>query len=156
LALAHNGIPFEVVPGITAAQACAAYAGIPLTHRGLAQGVRFITGHCRDNQTLVIDPATLADPEQTLVIYMGLSNLPLIVRDLIHAGRSPETPAAIIERGTTPRQRNIFTTIAELPDTVAVHGIESPAMLIIGAVVSLAGELDWFMPWAQEMERKYA
>ena len=122
----------------------------------MAQGVRFITGHCRDNETLVIDSATLADPEQTLVIYMGLANLPLIVRDLIHAGRMPETPAAIIERGTTPRQRNIFTTITELPNAVAMHGIESPAMLIIGPVVSLAGELDWFMPWAQEMERKYA
>ena len=156
LALARNNIAFEVVPGITAAQACAAYAGIPLTHRGLSRGVRFITGHCKENESLVIDPATLSDPGQTLVIYMGLANLPLIVGQLLDAGRGKGTPAAIVERGTTPRQRNILTTIGDLPEAVRIHAIQSPAMLIIGEVVSLAGELDWFMPWAQEMELQYA
>jgi len=156
LALAHNNIPFEVVPGITAAQACAAYAGIPLTHRGLAQGVQFITGHRKDNETLVIDPATIAGSDQTLVVYMGLANLPLIVRDLLSAGRAADTPAAIVERGTTSRQRNIVTRLGHLQEAVERNAIQSPAMLIIGPVVSLAEQLDWFIPWAQEMELKYA
>lgn len=156
LALARNNIPFEVVPGITAAQACAAYAGIPLTHRGLAQGVQFITGHRKDNEALVIDPASVADPDQTLVVYMGLANLPQIVSDLLNAGRAADTPVAIVERGTTSRQRNIVTTLEHLREAVERHAVQSPAMLIIGPVVSLAEELDWFMPWAQEMELKYA
>ena len=156
LALARNNIPFEVVPGITAAQACAAYAGIPLTHRGLAQGVQFITGHRKDNEALVIDPASVADPDQTLVVYMGLANLPQIVSDLLNAGRAADTPVAIVERGTTSRQRNIVTTLEHLREAVEHHAVQSPAMLIIGPVVSLAEELDWFMPWAQEMELKYA
>ncbi len=156
LALARHDIPFEVVPGITAAQACAAYAGIPLTHRGLARGVQFVSGHCKDNEALVLDPAALSDPEQTLVIYMGLANLPQIVRDLVDAGRHEDTPAAVVERGTTSRQRNIITTIGELQQAIEQHTIASPAMLIIGAVVSLAKELAWFMPYAQEMELKYA
>jgi len=157
LALVRNDIPFEVVPGITAAQACAAYAGIPLTHRGLARGVQFVTGHCKDNEALVLDQTALSDPGQTLVIYMGLAHLPQIVRDLVAAGRPEETPVAIVEHGTTPRQRNIVTTIGELQQAVDRHAIASPAMLIIGPVVALAEELDWFMPWAQEMElKKYA
>jgi len=156
LALARNDIPFEVVPGITAAQACAAYAGIPLTHRGLARGVQFLTGHCKDNETLVLDRAALSDAGQTLVIYMGLAHLPQIVGDLVAAGRPGDTPAAVVERGTTARQRNIITTIDELQQAVRQHAISSPAMLIIGPVVALAEELDWFMPWAQEMELKYA
>ena len=156
LALARNDIPFEVVPGITAAQACAAYAGIPLTHRGLARGVQFVTGHCKNNEALVLDQAALSDPDQTLVIYMGLANLTQIVGDLVRAGRPEDTPAAIVERGTTSRQRNVVTTIGELQQAVEHHAIVSPAMLIIGPVVSLAVELDWFMPWVQEMELKYA
>jgi len=156
LALARNNIPFEVVPGITAAQACAAYAGIPLTHRGLAQGVQFITGHRKDNEALVINPASVADPDQTLVVYMGLANLPQIVSELLNAGRAADTPAAIVERGTTSRQRNIVTRLEHLQEAVERHAIRSPAMLIVGPVVSLAEELDWFIPWVQEMELKYA
>jgi len=156
LALARNDVPFEVVPGITAAQACAAYAGIPLTHRGLARGVQYVTGHCKDNEALVLDPAALSDPGQTLVVYMGLANLPQIIRDLVLAGRPVDTPAAVVERGTTSRQRTFVTTIGDLQRAVEHHAIVSPAMLIIGPVVSLAHELDWFMPWAQEMELRYA
>ena len=156
LALARNNIPFEVVPGITAAQACAAYAGIPLTHRGLAQGVQFITGHRKDNEALVINPASVADPDQTLVVYMGLASLPQIVSELLNAGRAADTPAAIVERGTTSRQRNIVTRLEHLQEAVERHAIRSPAMLIVGPVVSLAEELDWFIPWVQEMELKYA
>jgi uroporphyrin-III C-methyltransferase/precorrin-2 dehydrogenase/sirohydrochlorin ferrochelatase/uroporphyrin-III C-methyltransferase len=156
LALARHDIAFEVVPGITAAQACAAYAGIPLTHRGLAAGVQFISGHRMENETLVIDPAVFADAEQTLVIYMGLANLHMIVPELLEAGRSPDTPAAVVERGSTIRQRSIVTTIGQLQQAVEANGIRSPALFIIGSVVSLASELDWFMPAIQEAELRYA
>jgi len=156
LALARKNIPFEIVPGITAGQACAAYAGIPLTHRGLAQGVQFITGHRKDNEQLTIDKATLKDPGQTLVVYMGLANLDRIVRDLLDAGRLPDTPAAVIEKGTTPRQRSLVTTLAQLPTTVQEAGVASPALVVVGSVVSLAHELDWFMPCLEEAELRYA
>ena len=156
LALVRHGISFEVVPGITAGQACASSVGIPLTHRGLANGVRFITGHRRNDEQLVINPRTLADPEQTLVIYMGLGNLGLVVDQLLQAGRTPDTPAAIIERGTTPRQRSLFTTVGELPGTAAAQRIESPALLVIGDVVSLAAELGAASPDAGEAALRYA
>ena len=156
LALVRHGIAFEVVPGITAGQACAAYAGIPLTHRGLASGVRFITGHLRNNDNLVIDTHTLADSGQTLVIYMGLANLDLIVGKLLQAGRTPDTPAAIIERGTTPQQRNLITTIGELEATANAQDIQSPALLVVGDVVSLAAELGEALPETMEAELRYA
>lgn len=156
LALVRAGIEFEIVPGITAGQACAAYAGIPLTHRGLASGVRFITGHRRDDAALQIDCRTLADREQTLVIYMGLASLGLIVDQLLAAGRDRATPAAIIERGTTPRQRNFITTIGELEHTAVHGGIESPALLVIGDVVSLAAELGNIEPAPLADELLYA
>lgn len=156
LALVRAGIDFKIVPGITAGQACAAYAGIPLTHRGLASGVRFITGHRRNNNELTIDSRTLGDRDQTLVIYMGLANLGLIVDKLLAAGRGPDTPAAIIERGTTPRQRNLITTIGQLAATAATHKVVSPALLIIGDVVSLAGELGEALPDVRETELRYA
>jgi uroporphyrin-III C-methyltransferase len=156
LALVRYGVSFEVVPGITAGQACASGVGIPLTHRGLANGVRFISGHRRNDEQLVINPQTLADPEQTLVIYMGLGNLGLVVDQLLQAGRTPDTPAAIIERGTTPRQRSLFTTVGELPGTAAAQRIESPALLVIGDVVSLAAELGAASPDAGEAALRYA
>jgi uroporphyrin-III C-methyltransferase/precorrin-2 dehydrogenase/sirohydrochlorin ferrochelatase/uroporphyrin-III C-methyltransferase len=156
LVLARHGIAFEVVPGITAAQACAAYAGVPLTHRGLAHGVQFLTGHRMENGPLELHRASLCDPGQTLVIYMGLGRVAEIVQELIAAGRAQDTPAAIVERGSTARQRGIVTTLADLPTAVRRNGVEPPALLIIGAVVELAGELDWFMPWVQEAELKYA
>jgi uroporphyrin-III C-methyltransferase/precorrin-2 dehydrogenase/sirohydrochlorin ferrochelatase/uroporphyrin-III C-methyltransferase len=156
LALVHHGIAFEVVPGITAGQACASYAGIPLTHRGLADGVRFITGHRRDNAQLVIDTPTLADHSQTLVIYMGLANLGLIMKKLLQAGRSAQTPAAIIERGTTPQQRNLFTTIGELDVTAQTENVRSPALVVIGDVVGLAAELGNVLTDDLAAELRYA
>jgi uroporphyrin-III C-methyltransferase/precorrin-2 dehydrogenase/sirohydrochlorin ferrochelatase/uroporphyrin-III C-methyltransferase len=156
LVLARQGIAFEVVPGITAAQACAAYAGIPLTHRGLAHGVQFLTGQRGENATLDLDRASLCDPDQTLVIYMGLARVAEIVQGLVAAGRAQNTPAAIVERGSTARQRSIVTTLADLPTAVRRHSVEAPALLIIGAVVALAGELDWFVPWLEEAELRYA
>ncbi|MGE5516303.1 MAG: uroporphyrinogen-III C-methyltransferase [Bacteroidota bacterium] len=143
-ALAAAGIAFEVVPGISSASGCTTYAGIPLTHRGLAQGVRLVTGHWREGQPLEYDWHLLADPNCTLVIYMGLTHLGEITAKLIEAGLSADTPAAAVENGTTPRQRRVIATLAELPAQVAAAGMKPPTLLIIGKVVSLAGVLDWY------------
>lgn len=156
LALVRAGIDFDIVPGITAGQACAAYAGIPLTHRGLATGVHFITGHRRNNDELIIDTRTLSDAEQTLVIYMGLANLGLIVERLLQAGRSPDTPAAIIEHGTTAQQRCLVTTIGQLEAMAGSESVQSPALLVIGDVVSLAAELGEALPAAGTASLRYA
>jgi uroporphyrin-III C-methyltransferase/precorrin-2 dehydrogenase/sirohydrochlorin ferrochelatase/uroporphyrin-III C-methyltransferase len=139
LALAEHGIAFDVVPGISAAAGCTAYAGIPLTHRGLAHGLRFVTGHVRDDGELDLDWDKLADPDATLAIYMGLGNVGLLVTRLVAAGLPAATPAAAIERGTTPAQRVVITTLGELPQ--AVVGLEAPTMLVIGKTVALAAKL---------------
>ena len=139
LVLAEHGISFEVVPGISAAAGCTAYAGIPLTHRGLSHGLRFVTGHVRDDGELDLDWDKLADPDATLAVYMGLANVQLLSEKLIAAGLPGATPAAAIERGTTPQQRVVLTTLAGLP--AAVAGLEAPTMLVIGKTVALAGVL---------------
>ena len=150
--LARHGIRFEVVPGITSAAACSAYAGIPLSHRGLARGVRFITGHCRADQPLDLDWQGLADARTTLVIYMGLANLAQIRAGLLDAGMDPATPAAFVENGTTPRQRRVLSTLDALQRDCERHGVQPPALIIIGAVVNFAEELDWFIPSATTQE----
>ncbi len=142
--LARHGIAFEVVPGVTAATACAAYAGIPLTHRGLATGVHFVTGHRHNNEPLDIVWDKLADPQSTIVVYMGLANVDEICAALIAAGLPGATPAAAIENGTTPAQRRCITTLAELPARISGLHLQSPALFVIGKVVALAHELDWF------------
>ncbi len=141
--LAEAGISFQVVPGITAASGCASYAGIPLTHRDYSQSVRFITGHLKSNQVNLPWPE-LAEPQQTLVFYMGLSGLAEICQSLIAHGRSPETPAAIVEKGTTPEQRVISSSLHELPQLVVQEQVSAPTLLIIGDVVQLQGKLSWF------------
>ncbi len=146
LHLLEHGIDFEVVPGITAATACAAYAGIPLTHRGLARGVTMLTGHCRAGEPLDVDWSRLADPETTLVIYMGLQHLPEIVAGLLEAGLPSDTPAAIVERGTTREQRRFVDALAALPQLALRQTVRAPALIVIGAVVGLTGTLDWFAP----------
>ncbi len=142
--LIRHGVRFEIVPGITAASACTAYAGIPLTHRGLANSVRFVAGHCRADQPLDLDWRSLADPATTLVIYMGLANINEIQAQLIRAGLAPHTPAALIENGSTVRQRRVLTELGQLKQAVKEHRIVSPALVVIGRVVSMAGEIDWF------------
>ncbi|MGE5545464.1 MAG: uroporphyrinogen-III C-methyltransferase [Solirubrobacterales bacterium] len=142
--LAKAGIPFEVVPGISSASGCATYAGIPLTHRGLSQGVRLLPGHCREGKPLDYDWSKLADPDCTLVIYMGLSNLGQIADELMAAGLPSDTPAAAVENGTTARQRRVLGTIATLPALVQQAGLRPPSLIIVGRVVSLAETLDWF------------
>jgi uroporphyrin-III C-methyltransferase len=133
--LAGHRVPFAVVPGITAASGCAAAAGIPLTHRGLASGVRFLTGHCCAGRGLDLDWQSLADPETTLVVYMGLANLPEISAQLIAAGLPAATPAAAIASGTTEKQRVCETTLGGLADAVASAGLAAPVLVIIGRVV---------------------
>lgn len=137
--LTAHGIRVEVVPGITAASGCAAAAGIPLTHRGLATGVRFLTGHCYADGHLDLNWASLADPETTLVVYMGLANLPAISARLMEAGLPAGTPAAAIAEGTIERQRVLRTTLERLPKEVSEAGFAAPVLLVIGRVVSLPG-----------------
>ncbi|SEJ05876.1 uroporphyrinogen-III C-methyltransferase [Azotobacter beijerinckii] len=141
--LAAHGIPFQVVPGITAASGCAAYAGIPLTHRDHAQSVRFVTGHLKDG-TFDLPWADLVAPAQTLVFYMGLVGLSVICQRLIEHGRAATTPAALIQQGTTPQQRVIVSTLAELPERVAQEKVAAPTLLIVGEVVQLRDKLAWF------------
>ncbi|TQV73553.1 uroporphyrinogen-III C-methyltransferase [Exilibacterium tricleocarpae] len=141
--LAEHHIPFQVVPGITAASGCAAYAGIPLTHRDCAQSVRFVTGHLQSDGINLNWPE-LVEPTQTLVFYMGLTGLTAICEALIAHGRSPATPAALVEKGTTPQQRVFSADIASLPAVVAANEVRAPTLLIIGEVVRLREKLNWF------------
>lgn len=144
LALKQHNIPFEVVPGITSASGCSAYSGIPLTHRGMSRRVQFITGHFNDNEPLDLNWQSIADPHSTLVIYMGVANLPLIIHSLIDAGLPASTPAAAIQNGTTRSQKRVITSLDQLDDAIQQQQMKAPVMIIIGEVVSLADELDWF------------
>lgn len=140
--LAAEGVPFQVVPGITAANGCAAYAGIPLTHRDFAQSVRFVTGHLKGDAVNLHWPE-LADPGQTLVVYMGLVGLEALVAGLITHGRDPATPIALIERGTLPEQRVITGTLADIAARVREAEVHAPTLLIVGEVVRLRDTLAW-------------
>tara|TARA_A100001391_G_scaffold899_2_gene1290 strand:+ start:3926 stop:5317 length:1392 start_codon:yes stop_codon:yes gene_type:complete len=137
------GIDFQVVPGITAASGCAAYAGIPLTHRDHAQSVRFVTGHRKDG-SVDLDWAGLMAPSETLVFYMGLVGLRQICARLIEHGRDPATPIALVSRGTTDLQEVITGTLADLADTVEGREIHAPTLIIVGSVVSLHPRYRWF------------
>ncbi|WP_368219587.1 siroheme synthase CysG [Aeromonas sp. R7-2] len=139
--LVGTGIGFQVVPGITAASGCAAYAGIPLTHRDHAQSVRFVTAHGKGGAR-DLDWPLLAKDKQTLVFYMGLSSCATIREQLLAHGKASNTPVALIERGTQPCQRVIRGTLDQLP-ALAV-GVESPALIMVGSVVTLADQLAWF------------
>jgi uroporphyrin-III C-methyltransferase/precorrin-2 dehydrogenase/sirohydrochlorin ferrochelatase len=141
--LAEQGIRFQVVPGITAASGCAAYAGIPLTHRDYAQSVRFLTGHLKDDSINLQWPE-LMDVKQTLVFYMGLTGLKEICAQLIQHGRDPLTPIALIEKGTTTEQRVFISTLVDLPASIANQDIKAPTLTIVGNVVSLHKKLSWF------------
>ncbi|MCY4011702.1 MAG: siroheme synthase CysG [Gammaproteobacteria bacterium] len=136
-ALGRHGVPFEIVPGITAALGCAAIAGIPLTHRDWAQSVRFVTGHRRDG-VVSLDWEALAQPDQTVVVYMGLATLPTLCAQLIAHGLAPATPAATVVRGTLPDQEVIAGHLDNLADRVATTGSTGPATTIIGRVAGLA------------------
>ncbi|MGL6165765.1 MAG: uroporphyrinogen-III C-methyltransferase, partial [Aeromonas veronii] len=148
--LADEGIPFSVVPGITAAAGATAYAGIPLTHRDYAQSAVFITGHCQ-KEGKEPDWQQLAATSQTLVIYMGLMRSEHIQQQLVDHGRSQATPIAIIERGTTSRQRVLTGTLADLAE-LAKQAV-SPSLIVIGEVVALRERLAWFGEKSGEQQR---
>lgn len=141
--LAAHGIPFEVVPGITAALACGAYAGVPLTHRDHAQSLRLVTAHCGDSIDS-LDWIALAQERQTVAFYMGVAGLSAIGARLRQHGRAATTPVAIIENGSRPDQRVTLATLDALEDLAACGGIQSPALLVVGEVAALAGRLHWF------------
>ena len=143
--LTRQGIPFQVVPGITAAAGCASYAGIPLTHRDFAQSCVFVTGHLKDG-SVDLNWEMLAQPQQTVVIYMGLIGLPIICRELITHGVDKSMPIALIEQGTTKKQRVFTGTLANLHDSIGDKKVRAPTLLIIGEVVRLHETLSWFGP----------
>ena len=142
-ALAAEGIPFQVVPGITAASGCAAYAGIPLTHRDHAQACVFVTGHGKHDK-LGLDWEALIRPGQTIVIYMGLAMLPELVREYCAHGGRPDMPAAIVEKGTQPEQRVVAGPIRDLPALAETAALGPPSLIIIGSVVTLRRDLAWY------------
>ncbi|MBP6627626.1 MAG: uroporphyrinogen-III C-methyltransferase [Arenimonas sp.] len=141
--LKAHGIAFEVVPGVTAALACAAYAGVPLTHRDHAQSVRFVTAHCKDSLD-TLDWRALAQEKQTLAVYMGVAGLDALRQRLLGHGRRGDTPFALVENGSRPEQRVVAGTLARLPELAARHAVTSPALLILGEVAALAHTLHWF------------
>jgi uroporphyrin-III C-methyltransferase len=141
-ALADAGIVFEIVPGVSSAVAVPAYAGIPLTHRDYASSFAVVTGHEAIKSKSSVDWAKLATAVDTLVILMGLHNLPAIVAKLVAHGRSPETPAAVIHQGTTEQQETVIGTLVDIVEKSAA--LKAPALIVVGEVVRLADKLDWF------------
>lgn len=143
--LVRNGIPFEVVPGITAAVAASAYAGIPLTQRNTSSSVIFLTGHeDPTKKSLLVKWREFAKLDATLCIYMGMGRLEEIVAELIAGGMNPEKPAAVVQWATLPRQRSVSATVSQLPEAVKEAGLSSPAIVIIGDVASCRDEIRWF------------
>jgi len=147
--LSAQGIAFQVVPGITAASGCAAYAGIPLTHRDYAQSCVFVTGHARADGTLTLHWDQLARRGQTVVFYMGVVTLPRVCAELIAHGLPDDWPAALVEEGTQPSQRVVIGTLSDLPAKVAAEAPRGASLIIVGEVVRLRDALGWFQPGAQ-------
>ena len=145
--LMDEGIPFQVVPGVTAAAGCASYAGIPLTHRDYSQSVVLVTGHLQDG-SMNLNWSALAQPRQTVVFYMGLHGVDILCRELVAHGLPSATPAALIQQGTTPRQRVLTGNLATLPQIVQQGNVKAPTLIIVGDVVRLRDKLNWFEPSA--------
>ena len=141
--LAAEGIPFQVVPGVTAASGCASYSGIPLTHRDYAQAAVFVTGHLKDG-SLNLNWKMLAQPRQTVVFYMGLLSLPYICKELQAHGMSPDMPAALVQKGTTPQQKVYTGTLATLSEIAEREKPKPPTLIIVGEVVKLRDKLNWY------------
>jgi uroporphyrin-III C-methyltransferase len=139
-ALHDAGIPVEIVPGITAAQGAATATGVPLTHRGLATGVRYVTGHCRSDRPLDLDWRALADPRTTLVVYMGVASIAGISEQLIENGMDADIPAMAVENATTPGERSLVSTLGRIAADTAGAGFRGPVVFTIGHVVSLYRE----------------
>jgi uroporphyrin-III C-methyltransferase/precorrin-2 dehydrogenase/sirohydrochlorin ferrochelatase len=141
--LAEHGIPFQVIPGVTAASGCACYAGIPLTHRDHAQSVRFVTGNLKSDR-VDLPWQELVNDKETVVFYMGLKGLENICRELQAHGRAGSTPIAMIEQGTTPHQRTLVGTLATMVELVGRQEVHAPTLIIVGEVVDLRKNLSWF------------
>ncbi|MBS7174876.1 MAG: uroporphyrinogen-III C-methyltransferase, partial [Clostridiales bacterium] len=141
--LAKHGVPFEVVPGISAAAAVPAYAGIPVTHREYCSSLHIITAHRKRGDDSLPDFETLVKLHGTLVFFMGVSSLPEICAGLIRAGMAEQTPAAVIENGTTARQRNIVSDLKRLPERAVQAGVQSPALILVGEVCGLSSQFSW-------------
>lgn len=146
LALVRAGLPFEVVPGVTAAVAAPAYAGVPVTHRGIATAFAVVTGHEAAGHANHTTDWRALSHLHTLVILMGLQQVQTICASLLDAGRAPDTPAIAISWGTTDYQQTVRGTIATLPAALATHSLPTPAVVVIGEVAALADELSWFQP----------
>lgn len=142
--LAKNQITFEIVPGITAGFAAPAYAGIPVTHRNISSSVAFVAGHRRTGQPEDIDWENLSKGVDTLAIYMGVSNLPYICKKLTAHGRSGDTPAALVQWGTTEEQRTVTGTLSDIAEKARQHAIQNPTMIVVGEVVRLREGIQWF------------
>jgi uroporphyrin-III C-methyltransferase/precorrin-2 dehydrogenase/sirohydrochlorin ferrochelatase len=141
--LAQHAVPFEVIPGVTAAAGVSAYAGIPLTHRNYAQSCVFVTGHLQDG-SMNLDWPGLARPHQTIVVYMGLPGLEILCRELVAHGLPDDWPAAIVQQGTTTNQRTVTGTLATLPSLALSARLRAPTLIIVGEVVKLRAALAWF------------
>ncbi|NOR61923.1 MAG: uroporphyrinogen-III C-methyltransferase [Rhodobacteraceae bacterium] len=150
--LAKHKIPFQVIPGITAASGCASYAGIPLTHRDHAQSCVLITAHGRDG-ILDLDWERLVRPDQTVVVYMGLGSVDILSEQFIKRGLDPATPAAVVDNGTRASQRVVTGDLSNIAENVVESGIKGPALIIIGSVVSLRDELKWFADSDKEIHQ---
>ncbi len=144
LSLARAHIPFEIVPGITTAQGTAAMLNVPLTHRGCASSVRYLTGHCRADAPLDFDWDGLADPDTTLVVYMGLANIRTIATELMAHGRGPATPVLAVSNATRPDQRHLLSTLTCVADDVREVALPGPVIFVVGEVVRLASTLGTF------------
>jgi uroporphyrin-III C-methyltransferase/precorrin-2 dehydrogenase/sirohydrochlorin ferrochelatase len=147
--LTQEGVLFQVVPGITAASGCTTYAGIPLTHRDYAQACVMVTGHLKDN-TVDLNWDMLAHANQTVVFYMGLHGIDVITREMIGHGRAPDTPAALIQQGTTVHQKVYTGTLETLPEIVQNNDIKPPTLIVVGEVVALQDKLKWFDPMIED------
>lgn len=151
--LFSEGIPFEVVPGVTAASGVSAYAGIPLTDRRYSPAVTFVTGHRMKGEGLEdLNWSALAELGHTLVFYMGVANVSIIAKNLIENGRSANTPAALVSRGTMPEQRTVVGTLSNISQRAEEEGVKPPALFIIGEVVSLSSVLNWFEEYSPSLE----
>lgn len=153
--LVEEGVPFQVVPGITAAAGCSSYAGIPLTHRDYAQSVTFATGHLKDG-SINLNWKQLAQPNHTIVFYMGLTGIHVISEQLIAHGLPADTTAALIEQGTTRNQRVHIGTVASLPQLVKDSGVRAPTLTIVGNVVDLHEKLHWYKPEQYQKETEFS
>lgn len=145
--LAAEGVNFQVVPGITAAIGMSSYAGIPLTHRDYSQSVTFVTGHLKDG-SMNLNWSALAQPNQTVVFYMGLKGLSVICDNLIKHGRSPDTPMALVQQATTPRQKEFIGTLGTMTKVIAKEEVKPPTLIVVGEVVQLHKQFSWFEPQA--------